>query len=148
MDGVINLFENDKFARENMWLKDYFINIEPRKNIKNDLLEISNYVNEIVILTKCINRVGVKEEKDKFIEKHRLNDIPNLSVKYIPYCESKANYINGNIYSVLLDDNLQNLVECKSICSLCVYFNESISSTHEFLTINDISELVNVLKGI
>lgn len=148
MDGVINLFEKDKFARKNMWLKDYFVNIEPRKNIRNDLLEISKYVDNIVILTKCINRTGVQEEKDKFIEKHHLNDISNLSVKYIPYCESKVNYIESDIYSILLDDNLQNLLECKSVCNLCIYFNESSSSTYEFLTINYINELVNILKKI
>lgn len=147
MDGVINLFENDKFARKNMWLKDYFINIEPRKNIKNDLLEISEYVNKIVILTKCINRAGVQEEKDKFIEKHHLNDISNLSVQYVPYCESKASYIDANSYTVLLDDNLQNLIECKSVCDVCVYFNENNVSPYEFTTINNIRELVDVLKN-
>lgn len=146
MDGVINLFEKDKFARKNMWLKDYFINIEPRKNIRNDLIEISKYVDKIVILTKCINRMGVQEEKDKFIEKHHLNDISNLSVSYVPYFESKANYIEESGYSVLLDDNLQNLIECKSVCDMCVYFNEDSVLQYEFATIKNIRELVNVLK--
>ena len=82
MDGVINLFEHDPDARKNMWNSGYFYEIKPRENIESDLIEISKYVDEIIILTKRIERVGVEEEKIKFVKRY-LSRVNNLSIIFV-----------------------------------------------------------------
>lgn len=69
MDGVLNLFEHDPDARTNMWKDGYFHDISPRENIESDLIMLSGYFDEIVILTKCIARDGVKAEKREICRK-------------------------------------------------------------------------------
>lgn len=123
MDGVINLFEHDPKARENMWKSDYFYDIDPRENIESDLIEISKYVDEIVILTKCIEREGVEEEKRRFVKKY-LSHVNNLSIVFVPYAESKNKYIDSGCFAILLDDGLKNIMECESKCNITVLFDE------------------------
>lgn len=111
MDGVINLFEHDPDARTNMWERGYFYDISPRENIGSDLVRLSGYFDEIVILTKCIRREGVEEEKGRFVERH-LSHVDNLSMVFVPYDRSKADYIDPGCFTVLLDDGLKNIMEC------------------------------------
>lgn len=143
MDGVINLFESDVNARKNMWNKGYFTLIKPRDNIENDLIKISNFVDRIIILTKCIEREGVQKEKGEFIVKW-LSHVPKLSVIYVPYDESKRNYISKNVYSILLDDSVKNIEECKNKCNKCVLFDEYDNHTYK----NKISKVIDVIKYI
>lgn len=124
MDGVINLFESDPKARENMWNDGYFYNIDPRENIESDLIEISKYVDKIVILTKRIEREGVEEEKRKFVKKY-LSHVNNLSIIFVPYSESKSKYIDSNCFSILLDDGIKNILECESRCNIAILFDEN-----------------------
>ncbi len=124
MDGVINLFEEDPDARINMWKPGYFISIKPRENIKHDLLELSKYVDAIVILTKYINRDGVKEEKKEFRQKY-LSGIDKLSIIFVPYNESKSDYIDKNAFTILLDDGIKNIKECEKDCNICILFDEN-----------------------
>lgn len=123
MDGVINLFEHDPDARTNMWNRGYFYNIEPREGIESDLIEISEYVDEIVILTKRIKRVGVEEEKRKFIKKY-LSNVNNMSIIFVPYSESKSEYINSEYFTILLDDGIKNIKECEGKCNIAILFDE------------------------
>lgn len=124
MDGIINLFENDPDARLKMWNPGYFINIKARENIKTDLLKISDYVDEIIVLTKCIDREGVREEKEKFIHVH-LSGVKKLSVVFVPYNDSKSNYIDKDVFSILLDDGIRNIQECEQCCNICILFDEN-----------------------
>lgn len=111
MDGVLNLFEHDPDARTNMWDSGYFRDISPRENIESDMVRLSGYFDGIVILTKCIGRDGVEEEKGKFVERH-LSHVDNLSMVFVPYGRSKADYIDPGCFTVLLDDGLRNIMEC------------------------------------
>lgn len=124
MDGVINLFEHDPDARINMWKDGYFRDISPRENIESDLVMLSGYFDEIVILTKCIGRDGVEEEKGKFVERH-LSHVDNLSMVFVPYGRSKADYIDPGCFTVLLDDGLGNIMECEGKCDIVVLFQEN-----------------------
>lgn len=124
MDGVINLFEHDPNARINMWNSGYFYNISLRENIESDLIEISKYVDEIVILTKCIEREGVEEEKRRFVKKY-LSHVNNLSIVFVPYSESKNKYIDSGCFTILLDDGLKNIMECESKCNICILLDEN-----------------------
>lgn len=123
MDGVINLFEHDPKARENMWNVGYFYDIKPRENIESDLIEISKYVDKIVILTKRIEREGVEEEKRKYIKKY-LSNVNNLSIIFVPYSEPKSEYIDSNCFSILLDDGIKNIYECETKCNITILFDE------------------------
>lgn len=136
MDGVINLFEHNPHARINMWNSGYFYNISPRENIESDLIEISKYVDGIVILTKCIERKEVEEEKRKFVEKY-LPHVNNLSIIFVPYAESKNKYIDSDCFTILLDDGVKNIMECEGKCDICILFDE-----------NDKYEYKNKVKNI
>jgi len=136
MDGVINLFEHDPNARINMWNNGYFYNISPRENIESDLIKISKNVDEIVILTKCIEREEVEEEKKKFVKKY-LSHVNNLSIIFVHYTESKGKYIDYNCFSILLDDGIKNIMECEGKCDICILFDE-----------NDKYEYKNKIKNI
>ncbi len=124
MDGVINLFEHDPDARKNMWNSGYFYEIKPRENIESDLIEISKYVDEIIILTKRIERVGVEEEKIKFVKRY-LSHVNNLSIIFVPYSESKSKYIDSNCFTILLDDGIKNIYECETKCNISILFDEN-----------------------
>ena len=140
MDGVVNLFEKDPNARINMWNDGYFVHIPPRENIENDLILISNYVDQIILLTKCIERKGVKKEKDIFVSKW-LSNVPNLSIIYVPYNESKSKYIDTSCFSIIVDDQIKNLKECENLCDICVLFDEE--NTHQYINkINRITDLI------
>lgn len=123
MDGVINLFEHDPNARENMWKSGYFCDIVPRENIESDLIEVSKHVDEVVILTKRIEREGVEEEKRAFVQKH-LSNVNNLSMIFVPYTESKGKYIKSDCFTILLDDGIKNIMECESKCNITILFDE------------------------
>lgn len=143
MDGVINLFESDPCARENMWNEGYFESISPRDNIENDLIKISNYVDQIIILTKCIERSKVKEEKNKFIFKW-LSKVPNLSVVYVPYKSSKRDYIDTTDFTILLDDQIKNVEECKDICNICILFDENDTYQYD----NKVDKIIDIIRYI
>lgn len=110
-DGILNLFEQDKYARINMWNPGYFVDIPVREGI-SDLLERINSEAYVVILTKVINRIGVTKEKNIWLEK---NISPNAysDVIYVPYDRSKSDYMYSYYPSILLDDNESNLAECE-----------------------------------
>lgn len=141
MDGVINLFERDPKARENMWRSGYFYDIAPRENIESDLIEISEYVDEIVILTKRIERVGVEEEKRKFVKKY-LSHVNNLSIIFVPYSESKSKYIDSDCFTILLDDGLKNIMECENKCNICILFDENEKYEYE----NNVKNIIDIVK--
>lgn len=111
MDGVLNLFEQDKKARLNMWTPGYFLNIPVRKGI-SDLLERINSEAYVVILSKVINRIGVTKEKNIWLKQ---NISPNAysDVIYVPYDRSKSDYMYSYYPSILLDDKESNLEECE-----------------------------------
>ena len=144
MDGVINLFENDPDARMNMWQQGYFTNIEPRENIKTDLLRILDYVDEIIILTKCIDREGVREEKEKFIHKY-LSGVDKLSIVFVPYNDSKSNYIDKDVFSILLDDGIRNIKECEQYCNICILFDENNKYQYKN-KIKRICDIINFMR--
>lgn len=141
MDGVINLFEHDPDARTNMWNSGYFYDIEPRENIESDLIKISEYVDEIVILTKRIERVGVEEEKFKFIKRY-LSNVNNLSIIFCPYSESKCNYIACDCFSILLDDGIKNIKECEGKCNITILFDEQDKYEYK----NKVSKVKDVIE--
>lgn len=122
MDGVINLFEEDPKARENMWNEGYFRNIRPREDIQKDLLEIRKHFDEVFILTKCIDRVGVTQEKIDFCVIHL--PIYQPPILFVPYHLSKRDFIDPDSFTILLDDNPKNLSECEGIANICVLFDE------------------------
>lgn len=123
MDGVINLFEEDPKARENMWTPGYFKDgVNPRENIQEDLLEVKKYFDELFILTKCIDRVGVAQEKIDFCT--RYFPIYHPPILFVPYPMSKRAFIDPDSFTVLLDDNPKNLSECEGIANICVLFDE------------------------
>lgn len=124
MDGVLNLFEHDPDARTNMWKDGYFHDISPRENIESDLIMLSGYFDEIVILTKCIARDGVKAEKREFVGMY-LSHVDRLSMVFVPYGRSKADYIDPGCFTVLLDDGLKNIMECEGKCDVAVLFQEN-----------------------
>ncbi len=143
MDGVINLFQEDPNARINMWKPGYFITIKPRENIKHDLLELSKYVDNIVILTKCINRVGVKEEKEEFIHRN-LFGINKISAIFVPYNDSKSDYVDKNAFTILLDDGIKNIKECEKNCNVCILFDENDKCEYQN-RINKVSDVIDFL---
>lgn len=108
-DGVLNLFENDKDARKNMWLPGYYENIP----IRNGICEIMQRINKqsyVIILTKVINRIGVTKEKNIWLSK-----IPQdaySDIIYVPYNQKKSDYIYPFIPAILVDDNEGNLDDC------------------------------------
>lgn len=143
MDGVINLFEHDPDARTNMWNRGYFYNIEPREGIESDLIEISEYVDEIVILTKRIEREGIEEEKRKFVKKY-LSHVNNLVIIFVPYVESKNEYIDSCCFSILLDDGLKNVIECEEKCDICILFDENDKYEYK----NKVKNIRDILKYV
>lgn len=143
MDGVINLFEHDPRARENMWSSGYFYNIEPRENIEFDLIEISKYVDEIVILTKRIERDGVEEEKCRFVKKF-LSNVKNLSIVFVPYYKSKSEYISSDCFTVLLDDGIKNINECVDKCNVCILFDENDKYQYK----NKVKRVIDIVNFI
>lgn len=143
MDGVINLFEHDPNARINMWNSGYFYNIGPRENIELDLIEISKYVDEIVILTKRIEREGVEKEKRKFVKRY-LSHVNNLSIIFVPYVEAKVDYIDSNCFSILLDDGLKNVIECEKKCDICILFDENDKYEYK----NKVRNIRDILKYV
>lgn len=143
MDGVINLFEHDPNARVNMWNSGYFYNISPRENIESDLIEVSKYVDKILILTKRIEREGVEEEKRKFVKKY-LSHVNNLSIIFVPYAESKNEYIDSCCFSILLDDGLKNVMECEHKCDICILFDENDKYEYK----NKVKNIRDILKYV
>lgn len=111
MDGVLNLFESDPNARINMWKPGYFKTIPVRPGI-SDLLVRINSVAYVVILSKIINRINVSEEKNWWCSKNLASNAYSKII-YVPYNESKADYINPNYPSIIVDDKEKNIEECE-----------------------------------
>ena len=111
MDGVLNLFEQDKKARLNMWTPGYFLNIPVREGI-SDLLERINSESYVVILSKVINRFGVTREKNIWLQ-NNISQNAYSDVVYVPYDRSKSDYLFSYYPSILLDDKESNLEECE-----------------------------------
>ncbi|MDO4282477.1 MAG: hypothetical protein Q4D02_02470 [Clostridia bacterium] len=111
MDGVLNLFESDKYARLNMWKPGYFLDIPVREGI-SDVLERINAESYVIILSKVINRIGVTKEKNIWLSK---NISPNAysDIIYVPYDRKKSDYMYSYYPSILMDDKEENLDECK-----------------------------------
>ncbi len=111
MDGVLNLFENDRNARINMWNPGYYNSILVREGI-SDLLERINKESYVVILSKVINRIGVTKEKSIWLRDNISQDAYS-DIIYVPYDKSKADYIYSYYPSMLIDDNEANIAECE-----------------------------------
>lgn len=110
-DGVINLFEQDKNARINMWLPGYFETISIRKGICEIMQRINAEAN-VIILTKVIPRLGVKKEKNIWVMENIPNDAYS-DIIYVPYDAKKSDYIVPYIPFLLVDDKEENLDDCK-----------------------------------
>lgn len=111
MDGVLNLFESDKNARINMWNPGYFLDIPVREGI-SELLERINSESYVIILSKVINRVGVTKEKSLWLERN-ISHNAYSDIIYVPYNQSKSDYMYSYYPSMLIDDNESNIVECE-----------------------------------
>jgi 5'(3')-deoxyribonucleotidase len=111
MDGVLNLFESDRNARQNMWHPDYYKNIPVRPGI-SEVLEKINKESYVVILSKLINRIGVAKEKNIWLNENISKDAYS-DIIYVPYDRSKSDYIYSYYPSMLIDDNEKNISECE-----------------------------------
>lgn len=111
MDGVLNLFEQDKNARLNMYKAGYFESIPVREGIV-DVLKRINEEAYVVILSKVINRIGVTKEKINWLNKN----IPREAysdVIFVPYDRSKSDFLMTYYPAMLIDDKESNLDECE-----------------------------------
>lgn len=109
-DGVLNLFENDKNARKNMWIPRYYENIP----LRDGMCEVMQRINKeayVIILTKVINRIGVTKEKGIWLNKIPLDAYSDII--YVPYDQRKSDYIYPFYPSILVDDKEENLDDCE-----------------------------------
>lgn len=122
MDGVLNLFEQDKNARINMYTPGYFTKIPVREGI-SELLERINKESYVVILSKVINRIGVTKEKNIWLNEN-ISRQAYTDVIYVPYDRSKADYMYTYYPSMLVDDNESNLAECEKKGSRGIFLSD------------------------
>lgn len=144
MDGVLNRFEDDINARQNMWKQGYFRNIPALEEVAFYLERLNKKVSS-KILTKIIDRPNVSKEKDEWISNIlgkkgcRYDD-----VIYVPYHESKLRYIqNLNHFNILIDDSIVNLDECSLGGVHCIYFG---NENEKYPNINTAQEFENVIE--
>lgn len=146
-DGVLNLFENDKNARKNMWVPGYFENIPVRKGIC-EILQRINQESNVIILTKVIQRIGVTKEKSIWLKK-----IPQdaySDVIYVPYNQKKSDYIFPYYPSMLVDDKEENLDDCaKKGCHGLFLSDLKVSQRYEnAYEVEDIWKFYQKIKGL
>ena len=139
MDGVLNLFESDTNARQNMWNPGYFINIPVRDGI-SDLLERINYESHVIILSKYISRVGVIKEKDIWVE-NNLSKNAYSGIIYVPYDRSKSEYISTTYPSMIVDDNEKNIDECSIKGSCSGIFFSDIKTSKKYPNAKDLEDI-------
>lgn len=154
MDGVLNRFEDDLEARKNMWKPGYFKDIAPLEGIVDALIRINKLAN-VVILTKVIDRPGVIEEKNYWIKNNLDAHAFGLydKVIYVPYAESKRDYIKSDYNTnfarsnILIDDGLKNLDECSEIGVYGVYFGPPTDDYPSTTSAQGIVDMLSYLLG-
>lgn len=123
MDGVLNLFESDKNARINMWTPGYFRTIPVRPGISDLLVRINSKV-PVTVLSKVIERVGVTDEKDFWVDEN-ISPHAYSNIIYVPYNQSKSDYIYTKSPCILVDDKEENLIQCARKGCHGLYFSDT-----------------------
>ena len=138
MDGVINLFDNDVNARINMWTPGYFLQLPVREGISEIMARI-NKESYVIIQTKVINRIGVAKEKMEWLNQN-ISPHAYSDIIFVPYDNSKSDYVRPYYPSMIIDNSEKNLDECsKKGCHGLFFSDTQISQKYPYAkTLEDI----------
>lgn len=134
MDGTIAEWNNDASIEE-VTAPGYFINRKPMQQMLNALdslmsVDISGL--EICILSSVFTDNHSIKEKREWLNTHLANKIKRKNQFFVPYGESKYDYIKNHISLedkrvVLVDDFTKNLKEWEGLGIKCL---NGINNTH------------------
>ena len=126
MDGVIARWNPD--ATEADTHQDgYFLEREPEKGIIELMKLLRQKGFRVEILTAAYVDGTARQDKQNWL---LANELAWVKLNFVPYGQSKANYVEKNAGSVLIDDYSHNLREWESSGMTGVKFYNGINGTH------------------
>ena len=125
------------------------------KNILKRSNEINNSIqnikklqrkHKVYIITK-FNSLEEREEKRQYLNKKGINNLV-----FVPYTKSKAEIVNP-YKSLLVDDNIQNLIEWSKRGGTAILFNKDLCNTDSygnknigFLVIDNLLDICDIIE--
>ena len=104
MDGCVAKWATDA-SIEDTFQPGYFLNREPDIHLIDTVIDLAKDY-EVQILSAVYTDTTAKEEKMRWLKQHRLENIPAI---FVPYGHNKADYIEHEGVSFLIDDYSVNL---------------------------------------
>lgn len=127
-DDIFSIFKEDGF----------FLQLKEKNGstkVLKDLIESTRY--DIYVITAC-NSVHELLEKVEWFQ----NFIPNFNLDRLISCKEKY-IIRGDI---IIDDKIDNLIECKPFMECILYDMPHNRNCHEFTRIHNLQELLPILE--
>ena len=126
LDGVLARW-NAEASVEDTYAPGFFLTREPEPEAIEAVRLMRERGLDVYILT-CAYQNGLAEpEKDAWLAKVGLSDIPRI---FVPYGKRKSDYVGMADVSVLLDDYSKNLHEWKAEGKIGCKFYNGINGTH------------------